>query len=68
MIPKYLCQLSYNAEGRTTGTMYLTASEYELIKRVTKISNWENLQYENFCGSLHVWCDELEEWNKNEID
>ena len=37
-----------------------TKEQYNFLKWVTKYRNWENLDYEDYSGTLHVWCDELE--------
>lgn len=60
MPKKYKCDLALSAEGETTGYMYLTEEEYNIVKRVVNINNWESLDYEAWCGSLSIYCEELE--------
>lgn len=61
---KYKCELSYCAEDVTTGTMMLTEEEYEFAKRLTNSDNWDDLDYNSWCGSLSVYCEELEKSDK----
>jgi hypothetical protein len=60
MDKKYECDLYLSAEETTTGTMMVTKEEYEFLKRVTDLTNWNNLNYKPWCGHLQVYCRELE--------
>ena len=57
---KYKCDLWLSGEERTSGTMMLTKSEYELIKRVSNEANWDNLCAGMWSGSFGIYCEELE--------
>ena len=57
---KYKCCLSLSAEGETTGTMMLTKEEYEIVKRVTDPSNWDDVEWESWCGSFFINMEEEE--------
>lgn len=59
MAKLYKCYLSQSAEDTTTGTMMLTKKEYELVKRVANYSNWDNCIESDWCGSLDIYCPEL---------
>lgn len=39
----------------------LTKEEYEIVKRVTDISNWDDLEEGSWSGHFIISCDELEE-------
>lgn len=58
---KYKCHLTLSAEGVTTGTMMLTKEEYEIVKRVTDPSKWDDLEWESWCGSFSISMEEEEE-------
>lgn len=60
MSKKYKCDLTISAEDYTTGTMMLTAEEYEIVKRVTDIGNWNDLDAEPWSGRFSIYCEELE--------
>ena len=60
----YTVELTYMAEGATGGIVHITKEQYEFLKWVTNYRNWENLDYEDYSGTLHVWCDELEFQNE----
>ena len=57
---KYKCDLCLDAEDWTTGTMMLTKEEYEIVKRVTDISNWDDLEEGSWSGHFYISCEELE--------
>ncbi len=57
---KYKCELCYSAETFTTGTMMLTKEEYKFAKRLIDPLNWDNLDYNAWCGCLSVDCEELD--------
>ncbi len=57
---KYKCYLRYSAEGDTTGYMYLTAEEYEIVKRVVDSDNWKDVVDEGWSGGLSIFCPALE--------
>ena len=59
-IKKYKCDLCLDAEDWTTGTMMLTKEEYEIVKRVTDISNWDDLEEGSWSGHFYISCEELE--------
>lgn len=59
----YEVELTYAAENATTGVVHITKEQYNFLSWVTNYRNWENLNYESYCGSLIVWCDELEDQN-----
>lgn len=61
MAKKYRCELMQSAEGTTTGFMMLTKEEYEIVKRVSDYNNWEDLDYDAWCGGLFITCEELDE-------
>lgn len=60
MTKKYKCDLRISGEESTTGTMMLTKEEYEIVKRVSDISNWDDLDYEMWSGNFSIECEELE--------
>lgn len=59
MNKKYKCDLMVSAEESTTGTMMLTKEEYEIVKRVTDISNWDDLDYGPWSGNFSIEFEEL---------
>ena len=58
---KYKCDLWLSAEDITFGTMMLTKSEYEIVKRVSDINNWDNLDSRPWSGYFGISCEELDE-------
>lgn len=60
MQEKYKCDLSLSAEDNATGYMYLTREEYEIVKKVSNIANWENFEGGGWCGIFSIYCEELE--------
>ena len=57
---KYKCNLCLSAEDFTCGTMMLTKSEYEIVKRVSDINNWNNLDSRPWSGYFGISCGELD--------
>lgn len=57
----YDVELTYSADGITTGRVYITKEQYEFLKWVADPNNWKNLEKEPYSGDLCVYCEELEE-------
>ena len=61
MEPKEKCYLEYVGNTSVTGELWLTKSEYMLVKRVVNTDNWENVCFEPYVGELRIYCPEFEE-------
>lgn len=56
----YDVELTYSADGMTTGHVHITKEQYEFLKWVADPNNWKNLEKEPYSGDLLAYCDELE--------
>lgn len=52
--------VSLQAEGVTEGYIYLTNTEYEIVKKATSTTNWDGLRKEPWSGRFVI--DPYEQW------
>ncbi len=62
---KYKCNLLMSGDSYTSGSMMLTKEEYEIVKKVTDVANWDNLDSHPWSGSFEITCEELDDRRRN---
>ncbi len=56
----YMCEVWNAAEGFRKGYVYLTKEQYETVKYVSDVNNWNDVSDEGWSGSFGIYCEMLE--------